>query len=473
MMLRQACCAFCVVVLVSVTPIAAAENITLSQEALADSVKPSVVRIAEHVSGTARIAAIKVDIKQHVVAEIPDTYTDVPVDEYLSGSGFIIHPDGYIATNAHVVSQETVKRSLASESALSAMFSDALFLSDQEMQDFIGSDDGGRFRKEVLQYVIDHSIFNLSSDVVVLRPNASETKISDLIAQGFPAQVVTLNDQFADDERDVAIIKIDASGLPAIALDSSDGLAVGKKAFIMGFPATAEVNQNDPVEATFTQGVVSAIKQSSDKSFSIFQTDAKVSEGSSGGPLFNDQGEVVGIITFQTDQIDRVAGDNFAFALPIGLVRQAADAARILPEQGQYGIIFRTGFEQLSKKHCVKAISIFSSLSDMGGDFSAGHSLGRYIGECQDLIDSGKSLDTRFDEVRAEVDDLKSPAAYLIGAGLIVFGVLSMAVFWLLRQVKREEREIAVLERRLNSDERRIRACVAPVSVNASKKRII
>jgi S1-C subfamily serine protease len=35
------------------------------------------------------------------------------------------------------------------------------------------------------------------------------------------------------------------------------------------------------------------------------------------GPLFNDQGEVLGIVTFQTDELSRTAGDNFAFALPV------------------------------------------------------------------------------------------------------------------------------------------------------------
>ncbi|MFZ2299648.1 MAG: serine protease, partial [Candidatus Moraniibacteriota bacterium] len=289
----------------------------LPQEALVDLVKPSIVRIAEHVSGTAKIPEIKVDIRKRLVAVVPDAYAEVPVDEYLVGSGFIIHPDGYIATNAHVVSQETVKQSLASESALSALYENALFLSDTEMQEFFKAETDNSFSKKVLQYVIEHSVFELKSEVAILRPDSEKRTMPDLLAEGFPATVVSMNDSFLEDERDVALLKIAETGLPALSLGDGDGLAVGKKAFIMGFPATAELNQNSSLEVTFTQGVVSAIKQSANRDFRIFQTDAKVSEGSSGGPLLDERGDVVGIVTFQTDELSRVQGDNFAFALPI------------------------------------------------------------------------------------------------------------------------------------------------------------
>lgn len=430
----------------------------LPQEALVDLVKPSIVRIAEHVSGTAKIPDIKVDIRKRLVAVVPDAYLEVSVDEYLVGSGFIIHPDGYIATNAHVVSQETVKQMLASESALSALYGNALFLSDAEMQEFLKSETDDSFSKKVLRYVIEHSTFELTSEVVVLRPDSEKRDMAELMAEGFPATIVSVNDDFPEDERDVALLKIAETGLPALSLGNGETLVVGKKSFIMGFPATAELSQGSVLEATFTQGVVSAIRQSANRDFKIFQTDAKVSEGSSGGPLLDEYGAVAGIVTFQTDELSRVQGDNFAFALPIEMVKQAAEDAGIVPAEGRYGRYFKQGFRDFSLKRCAKAGEAFHmALGESNGIFVQEKYLAAYLRKCDELQQAGLSFDTRFDELQGSVRALGDPLLYIGGIGLVIFGIFGGALFWILRQVRREEREIETLEARLYADEARIR----------------
>jgi S1-C subfamily serine protease len=439
----------------ALTPIAQAQTF-LPQEALADLVKPSIVRIAEHVSGTAKIPEIKVDIRKRLVAVVPDAYAEVPVDEYLVGSGFIIHPDGYIATNAHVVSQETVKQMLASENALSALYENALFLSDAEMQEFLKSETDNSFSKKVLQYVIEHSLFELKSEVAVLRPDSLKRTMPDLLAEGFPAAVVTVNDNFLEDEKDVALLKIEETRLPALSLGSGETLTVGKKAYIFGFPATAELNQNNSLEATFTQGVVSAIKQSANRDFKLFQTDAKVSEGSSGGPLFDERGDVAGIITFQTDELSRGQGDNFAFALPIEMVKQAAQDADIPFAEGAYGRNFKAGFAGFSGKHCDKAAASFEAAKETNAFFGVEKYVEPYLKRCEELKQSGTSLDTRWDELRAG-GAFGNPFFYLVGIGLILFGIFGGILFWILRQVHHEEEEIGMLEARLRMDEARIK----------------
>lgn len=429
---------------------------TFSEEALVDLVKPSVVRIALHVTGTAKIPAVKVDIKRRLVAAIPDRFTEVPVDEYLTGSGFIIHPDGYITTNAHVVSLETIKTSLASESALAAIFENALLLNEEEMQQFLDDEDGKNFSREIIRYIIDQGTFDLKREVAVLRPGAKETKIQDLLASGFPATLVAVNDRFLDDERDVALLKIEEHDLPALSLGGADDLVVGKKVFILGFPSTAEINQKDPSEATFTRGVVSAIRASEDGQLKIFQTDAKVSQGSSGGPLFNERGEVLGIVTFQTDELSRAAGDNFAFALPVDIVSAQALEARILPEEGVYGYALKNGLAAFSDKHCDVALNFFNDTKKTHGAFLTDAIVQSYMEQCRKWQDDGQSRDTYWDEFTDGVSTLSNPLLYIIGGGIFSFGILGAMMFWLLRQLRREEREIDVLEHRLQADEQEL-----------------
>ena len=443
--------------LFSVIPRGAAET-ALPEEALVDLMKPSIVRIAEHVSGTAKIPEIKVDIRKRSITVVPHSYTEVTVDEYLVGSGFIVHPDGYIATNAHIVSQETVKQMLASENALSALYGNALFLSDAEMQDFLQSETDNSFSKEVLRSIVEHSVFALQNTVAVLRPDSTKKNIPDLLAEGFPATVVSVNDNFLEDARDIALLKIEETRLPALRLGSGETLAVGKRTFILGFPATAELNQNSILEATFTQGVVSAIKQSAHQDFKVFQTDAKVSEGSSGGPLFDDRGLVAGIITFQTDEMSRTQGDNFAFALPIEIIQEGAQTKDVLPYEGSYGTLFRKGFDYFALKRCDKALDAFRlAIGESNRVFVSEKYLAAYFKKCDEWKKSGISLDTPFDEWRGKTQMLGSPFLYLFGISLILFGIFGAAIVWLLRQVHREEHEIAFLEDRLKMDEMRLR----------------
>jgi hypothetical protein len=232
---------------------------------------------------------------------------------------------------------------------------------------------------------------------------------------------------------------------------------VGKKIYIFGFPATAEINQKSPGEATFTSGIVSAIKQSSDGKLKIFQTDAKVSQGSSGGPLFNERGEVLGVVTFQTDELSRTAGDNFAFAVPVDLVNKQALEARVLPEEGLYARNFKAGFTAFMEKHCDTALQLFTEARKTNEAFLIPQYVDPYQTKCQEWQTLGQSRDTYWEEFRDGVSTLSNPLLYIIGGVIFSFGILGTTMLWLLRQLRREEREINVLEARLRSDERELR----------------
>jgi len=153
--------------------------------------------------------------------------------------------------------------------------------------------------------------FIVSSDGVILT-NAH-------VVRGAKEVTVKLNDRRefrakvlgADPKTDVAVLKIDASGLPTVKLGQTSQLRVGDWVLAIGSPFG--------FENSVTAGVVSAKGRSlPDDSFVPFlQTDVAINPGNSGGPLFNAQGEVVGI----NSQIYTRSGgyQGVSFAIPIEL----------------------------------------------------------------------------------------------------------------------------------------------------------
>ena len=155
-----------------------------------------------------------------------------------TGSGFIVSPDGYILTNAHVVAQ--------------------------------------------------------ADDVTV--------KLKD--RREFPAKVIG-----TDMRTDVAVIKIDAKDLPVVSIGDDRKIKTGEWVLAIGAPFG--------LENTATAGIVSGTSRSvgGDSVVPFIQTDVAVNPGNSGGPLFNLQGEVVGINSMIFSQSGGYMG--ISFAIPI------------------------------------------------------------------------------------------------------------------------------------------------------------
>ena len=114
-------------------------------------------------------------------------------------------------------------------------------------------------------------------------------------------------------EDDLAVLKIEGRGYPAVAIGNSDALAVGHIAIAIGNPGGAEGGW------TITQGIISALDRTVSveeasyfSEMKMLQTDAPVNPGNSGGPLCNGAGEVIGIVT-------RKIGDyeGIGYAIPI------------------------------------------------------------------------------------------------------------------------------------------------------------
>ena len=433
-------------------------ELVLHDEDIVALSKPAVIRIVHHVSGVAHIPEIVIDVKNKTfrVDESKPKH-DVPVDETLFGSGFIVSKDGYIVTNSHVVSLQTIRVDAMTDTVMQAMYEGSLLLTDEESKRAFKDDaDAYEFSKNIFDFVAMHSDFDIQQEIVVLNPSSQKESIDDLRKEGFSAQTVSVNDNFYNDDKDVALIKIEADNLPTLPLGNAESVSVGTPISIFGFPATAEFNSRNPLESTFTQGVISALKNSEKKVFKVFQTDAKVSEGSSGGPLVASDGSVIGIVTFESNQLQKNTGDNFAFSIPIEIVKNMIQEKNIILSSSSYQDIFTQGLKSLQSRHCVEALKNFRSIGDINESFQVTPFVMPYIQQCESMIELHQSIDSQTSRFTAILSGISPLVWGIIGIVFLFALSLCFILWWLIREVKKEEMEIHMLEKKLLEEEQEI-----------------
>jgi serine protease Do len=157
-----------------------------------------------------------------------------------------------------------------------------------------------------------HVVSDLEADYIVITPEGDEYDVLDIAR---------------DDTNDIAVLKIDATGLSTLRLGDSDSSVVGQTVIAIGTPLGEYVG-------TVTTGIVSGLDRdvtastgwfgSTAKTYEdVIQTDAAVNPGNSGGPLLNTSGEVIGV-NFATTS----GADNISFALPINRVKERVEEYR-------------------------------------------------------------------------------------------------------------------------------------------------
>ena len=204
-----------------------------------------------------------------------------------SGSGIIISEDGYILTNNHVVSSS----------------SNSSYYTMSEAQ-----------------------------KITVKLYNSNDT---------YEAKIVG-----SDSQTDLAIIKIDATGLTPAELGDSNSVKVGEFAMAIGNPLG--------LDSSVTCGIVSAINREvtdeDGNKYIALQTDAAINSGNSGGALVNSEGKVIGINTLK---LSGNGVEGIGFAIPISstleITQQLIQYNKVL--RPQIGISGRDVTESLSKKY--------------------------------------------------------------------------------------------------------------------------
>lgn len=127
-----------------------------------------------------------------------------------------------------------------------------------------------------------------------------------------------------DEQTDLAVLKIEASGLTAAEFGDSDSVQVGDRAFAIGSPGGVEFQNS------FTGGFISAINRNvtiNDREMTLIQTDTAINPGNSGGALINTSGQVIGITSskLSSSGTSSASIEGMGFAIPTNTVKEVVD----------------------------------------------------------------------------------------------------------------------------------------------------
>jgi len=310
----------------------------------------------------------------YVYATTTDRETSMESSSY--GSGFIVTEDGYALTNAHIVkkSDDDLKLQMALEAGGSFLIEDLY-----RFEDYLGIDLDPEYEDIFLETVASiydqyMTVTSPKSDTQMYMVNV-EGELSDPV----DVEVVEVGDPIdimEESGKDVAVIKVNEDNLPTVALGDDADLKDGEQAIALGYPAVATFDPNfdlTDVAPTLTQGTISSRKKM-EGGWEVIQTDATISGGSSGSPLFNSSGEAIGINTFGAAKLDEETGDvqeqpGYNYAVPASVAREFLDQANVEPALGPLTVKYHEAVDLYEKEHFKDAKALFQEIDEANSDY--------------------------------------------------------------------------------------------------------
>ncbi|MBL8481055.1 MAG: trypsin-like peptidase domain-containing protein [Rhodocyclaceae bacterium] len=359
--------------------------------------KPAVVRIVAGYKG---------------VVELKDG-TKVPVGQAGTGSGFFISPDGYIMTNAHVVEdikagEEEAKKAMIRQFVRIVLKNNNMALTEENAKKALNWADQNGAQLKVTQR-LNRVLFQDGSMLPY-----------EIKAYGAP--IGAKGDTLMG--KDVAIIKVEIKNAPTLRLGDSSKMKVGDRVYVMGYPGAADsdvLDARSSVEPTTNDGAISAIKTTVD-GIPVLQTSTSATHGNSGGPVLNQNAEVIGMLTFRGDTVNGQEVQGFNFIVPSNTAREYLSQAGTSNTEGLVDRAWAAGLNDFWGARYTLAKKHFEELLVLAPTHSEARKL---VAEAQEHIMSG-------DEKPKESNSL-----YLMGGGALVATLLLGGGIFAARKHKR------------------------------------
>ena len=338
-----------------------------------------------------------------------------------SGTGFFITGDGYLITNAHIIDRDSafIRRKFTlttfkevTESNITALQSSWDMTLNDEQRNLLNN-----AYSAIYSQVSSMFLFDLQREIFVQLK--VDTKDDQIITRRMPAKVIIKGRPMPG--KDVALLKVDSvQQLPTLPF-SKDGMArIGEQVLVFGYPEPVTANtflaRETINEPTLTTGIVSAIKKSVG-GWPVIQMDAVITHGSSGSPVCNNNGEVIGLATFGSlEQNTGGLASGFNFAIPISIIEDFLDSVGVDNKMSQASMAFNNGLNFFFTGYYTKALKRFAGVKKVNNDYPL---VNYYIEKASTKIKLGE-----------DKDSIKKKFVFRVFAVLLILGGLYIYYRW-------------------------------------------
>jgi len=330
-------------------------------------VKPAVVRISAYATAQFHYPTTTLDA---IARELGIARRDgagegvVETGAGGSGSGFIIHPDGWILTSGHVIARtrdnEALQKELLRNGAISAL-----------LKHFPVDELRRLYRGEALE---QHVVALAAEGRVDHITTVNEVELSN--GERMPFRIERYSPALTERGADLALLRIARKNLPALQLGDSDGVRIGDSVWSVGYPEVASstdeviggwLSRESDLEATLSNGTITAIKHDITNT-PVFQSNVGIYRGNSGGPAVNREGEVIGISTWgHTD------AEQIKFLVPINVAKKFVGEAKVASNtDGAFNLHWQKALNaaadgnwSLARGELARASALFPSSPDL------------------------------------------------------------------------------------------------------------
>jgi serine protease Do len=234
---------------------------------------------------------------------------------------------------------------------------------------------------------------------------------------------------------DVAVLKVEARNLPTVQLGTTDGLKPQDAITAVGYPASvSDASSSGTVAPSLVSGIISAIRVQ-DGSRRI-QTDARIEEGMSGGPVLDGAGTVIGLVSYGTQR--RSGESAFDYVRTTESIRAAMAEAGATNMPGPTDLAFRQALELFDAHHYQAALAKLREVANLDPDHDAAKQL---LADAQAAVAAGRDVPVA--HARSGL-----PLPPVVAALALVVAVVTLVAVLIVQRRRRQPRRRSRIDRR-------------------------